>query len=1613
VENSVAADHQQLQDSISRLERQLSEERARHEESAAVWERERRSLEDNLHKVLSENTRFSSELSYLSEKLTLVKGKHVIAEHMTIEPGRLEAENRRLQEELIAMRSELQSDVVNDLKERVMCAERKAEFLSSDRARSFALSSRVIAYLESECIRLKSLCDHYRSSNTKLSNDFCEMQNLLGDSSEIEYKYQRSLQNEQLLILKLQSADEALNSKSCEMRELVERLTTAERRLVNLDESNFAESNKKYDELLLSYNKLDTEYKKCQDSLKLKCVQFDEDVGTLRAETCQMENSFKIAQNKLKESDLENSNLKFKISELESIQADLEMRISLADEQFRANSAIHERVVKDLKIEIERKSLETTNLQRDIESFKAQLLLIESQCAHSGQQFSKNLLKLSEEIDENRSIREKLDEKTLLLDNAQKELSLTLAIVAGLKQKLERSEDDNKLALDHRTELENLLQSKIEELRIVDLSMVHLRGEVAQAKSDIEDIKILLEGTKEQLMKAQQENIVFKNAELQQRSMIQSLTDENAFLRSNLEALSSDTSRLKVQLLEIKSQAGDNDERFREYERMLIIEKQKSNSLVAQVEVLTKLNKHIEQLVRDTIPHVQSICDGLDVDSEFESLGISVLENSGPDSCLHVVDSVAKQIARWEPKFRNKLESIKGLSRDFDRLKIKEMELHLENCRLKEDLLVSKELTESVTKEFDRLREVSLEQEKKHDMERSKLLGELDEYGGIIQLQWDSLDHIVDDINRIVGPVVIVDNQLLGRLIRTQDYSVTAVSQKLSDYACYIQSSVNALLLKLQDVSEQLDGTRKDLQTAWEDNEQLVHGNRNCHEKSEKYQSALEQLQGKLEDVTQALETERSTSGEYTRQLDLLSRELEGTLRVNNELVQSIQDAEAFCQDLKSTVETLESRSKKWEETTNALMKENEGWKTKFRQVDGQVEKLYLANNRLKSEKDALENVRRSLEAEVDRCREDLVIHQRKEYDRTDLSAISFELEKLVSCIELLSQSVGLSCSPMEHEKKSGGSDGWVSLRSKIHHGISLVGQMGSQLRESGRRIKSLESDLSSSVLEVLQYKATVSELNKLVEEKDQLQRATLQMLDEKGTELSLMEEELQVIRSKFESIQLELQSKISDVDSLKEETLRYQSLVTRLTNDLDAINLDLDSRQSRVGELEGQLIYEKEQRNHVLSELESRKLQIESIHIQFEKALQSLQLSEVLLTEEKDKRKRCEESLKLLEGMPNKDVEKLKELISNQESTIRDLKSDLDGAKRLYLQREQELRCSNESVSKLNSTLHEYKEKLVKLHSERNVLEATCSSLQQELKLQDLSRSQIQTTVETLQKSLASERKQAIEISMSNRLQLESIVEQNSQELQSLKSRLREAHIQIETLTDCLVAKDSLVEQKEKQLGLVQSNLESLSHMDKETRSSVEKLKYELVSSKTLLNKVKEALKIVIMEFTIQCVFEENSSLDDQLIFVYIEAIRQALQGFWHEAHTSKTNLTKMQALQSEISTLRLQLHSTGQEIIPVENKISSRENEEKINHLLVQIKVLQESLRIETNTKNGALEEMKKLKKALEDAAHSNVAQVYPTRYVAFCCVILIAVLLNVNRRATKNPILLNLTI
>lgn len=129
--------------------------------------------------------------------------------------------------------------------ERLEKSEKRSLEISKHGAKSFARSARTIAYLESECLRLRTLVDHFRLVNSKLTSDMkaANEEGLLAKS--LEQRLRVCHENEDGLHLRISSLEAALQAKENESLAALQRTNEYEEKRADDADREIAQLNDK------------------------------------------------------------------------------------------------------------------------------------------------------------------------------------------------------------------------------------------------------------------------------------------------------------------------------------------------------------------------------------------------------------------------------------------------------------------------------------------------------------------------------------------------------------------------------------------------------------------------------------------------------------------------------------------------------------------------------------------------------------------------------------------------------------------------------------------------------------------------------------------------------------------------------------------------------------------------------------------------------------------------------------------------------------------------------------------------------------------------------------------------------------------------------------------------------------------------------------------------------------------------------------------------------------------------------------------------------------------------------------------------------------------------
>jgi predicted nucleic acid-binding Zn-ribbon protein len=445
-----------------------------------ILEKEKCDLDDLLTECTAEKVGLEQQVDSLIatiDELQNIKNNHSDAQcevdssaliRAETEIRRLVAKSQHIEEENSCLRqSSVSVEAFAEIKNKLSDAVRKADFLSADRAKAFALSSRVVAYLESECIRFQSLVDHYRSSNAKLSADMRGLQLKVSLAAEGEHKLHLAQQNEELLSNNVAILEDELRHQAKELLDLNCRFRDVQQQFQLAESTQQSVTNAGLDELLTAKRQLEDECRLLRSQLtsfehRRVATQEDHD-----REINSLEHRLRSKQAEIANQEVETNALKLRVSEQELMLKEFSLQRGLLEEQLSATKALADRNSSDLKEECAQQMDTISLLRSEVDILKKHLVSTESQALQSSEQFSKNLLQFSEGFTENRAIRNKLDDTSVELSRVKEELRLTQQKVSVGEKGIIQLEKELATSHERIADQGTLIQQRDVELRCV------------------------------------------------------------------------------------------------------------------------------------------------------------------------------------------------------------------------------------------------------------------------------------------------------------------------------------------------------------------------------------------------------------------------------------------------------------------------------------------------------------------------------------------------------------------------------------------------------------------------------------------------------------------------------------------------------------------------------------------------------------------------------------------------------------------------------------------------------------------------------------------------------------------------------------------------------------------------------------------------------------------------------------------------------------------------------------------------------------------------------------------------------------------------------------------
>ena len=327
------------------------------------------------------------------------------------------------------------------------------------------------------------------------------------------------------------------------------------------------------------------------------------------------------------------------------------------------------------------------------------------------------------------------------------------------------------------------------------------------------------------------------------------------------------------------------------------------------------------------------------------------------------------------------------------------------------------------------------------------------------------------------------------------------------------------------------------------------------------------------------IEKQKELLAEFARNNVDLEIEYKAAAENNGDLRTALSEAESLCMDLRGRMRALQVEDEKKAAELEAQAEQLQAMRKKNSDHEFQIEKASAAADRMRAEKEAMDNVRRSVEGELDRCRIELSGLRTQARDTEQDGQAAFEVEKLLGALKTtmdqLSASIAVASSSggsastarsspftKTPATEDPGSSVALSLSVRVDSAVTRLGELRSWAREDAKIRRNTEEKLLAQEQDISANQAAAEDVQK------QLRRALAQS-SERETEIREKMKEITELRYDGER-------KDEEIEKLRKEDSSLGG----------TLEIERRSRQKQLAELharDGELMF-------LRSELEGQK---------------------------------------------------------------------------------------------------------------------------------------------------------------------------------------------------------------------------------------------------------------------------------------------------------------------------------------------------------------------------------------------------------------------------------------
>lgn len=585
-------------------------------------------------------------------------------------------------------------------------------------------------------------------------------------------------------------------------------------------------------------------------------------------------------------------------------------------------------------------------------------------------------------------------------------------------------------------------------------------------------------------------------------------------------------------------------------------------------------------------------------------------------------------------------------------------------------------------------------------------------------------------------------------------------------------------------------------------------------------QNRSEMLLSEIQQCKQDIEQLESKLNEVSSNNSALELEYKYSTENINELKSSLSTADNLCLDLKSTIKCIQYEYDKQTEQTKALQQQLTALQKTLSDQELHIEKNSTLLTRTQLEKEAAENVRKSIEIELKRVQVEVnYLRSNRTLVGAEDSKASYQAEKLLAALGTSIDQINSSFdskatadfSSLDLSSNSNGSNAAL-LSARVDSAIKRLNDLRSSAREFHRSKRSIENLNLTLTAEVTSLRKALADsqnrLGQLIKTSSDLDMNSKETV---GLIVDLQNEGLHtclpgLVTIFFQSIYLFFY--------LRYVGMKFQGEIYSLRDQINQLSLALEeekrihhqlaaesrNKEHRISYLHQQLEDGKNMESKLKQDNEALNDQLNDMNIQYSKQVEVLRINKMNNDKLSKTLEMIESSIKQERRERHLLEQKLAVTESTIEETVKVKRSELDVVLKSTQERLKLVEEHNQSLSSQNVTLTQEieshrqivetcKSKLSNIEAEKICLQTEIKSLKytsqvqlQQLEAERLSRLKSESALNTLTANIESRVSSQIDHSYSQIVEnIESKFSIDEKEKISLQSKIHKLSLLVE----------------------------------------------------------------------------------------------------------------------------------------------------------------------------------------------------------------------------------------